>query len=178
MVKGAIVELNNSDMEAIAKIAHARNSVKERAGVRSNKFDASKGEEDAHLIGVMGEYAVAKYLGLKIDEVVTLHGDNGSDLNACNCIRIEVKTRNRRGFDFALNNTRTSDIKWDVGILAYKVASNQIEIAGWISKVSFLSRCTVKNYNYGDRLVVEPDKMFALTDLRNTIEKVTNLCLN
>lgn len=169
-----VVELNDDDMAAISAIAHGRNSAKEAAGVRSKKFDASKGEEEAHLIGVMGEYAVAKYLGLNIDRVVTLHGDGGRDLTALDCLSIEVKTRNRRGFDFAMNSARTSDIKWDVGVLAYKTGSNVIEIAGWISKVSFLSRCTVENYGYGDRLKVGPEQLFALDDFRSTLAKYGN----
>jgi hypothetical protein len=74
-----IINLKNYDLYFLRDITKQRNEKKHRFG--SMTYGGKQGSARAHFIGLAGEYAVAKSIGVEIDtRIFDNHGDDGIDL--------------------------------------------------------------------------------------------------
>lgn len=153
-----IVTLDQDELNILTNLAHARNDPKERRGY-SGGWRADRWSVECHILGLKAEYSVAKLLGLSLDSSISLHGDNhNGDIVLPNDKVVEVKYRNRKGWDFALTTDDKREFKSDIGVLCYPGDSpEKIEVHGWISRDNFFLYCEKRNYSYGPRLVVRAD---------------------
>ena len=87
-----VMRLGAHEVQYCALLAERRNVVKEVCGVKTQKYCHTT-DYETNLIGVMGEFAVAKHFGIKMDTAVSLTGDDKvTDLHI-DGLRVQVKTR-------------------------------------------------------------------------------------
>jgi hypothetical protein len=158
--------------------------------VRFNQHSAWRTSMDAkskptslynHLVGLLGEYATGQLLGgADVDRRVWAdHGDRDEadiSLVVGGGTTVQVKTRTRWGWDFALSDTDPAEFRADLGVLVYpscgsiSLAMRQgdldalagaadagllgLDVYGYITRLRFLAVATVHSgYGYGKRLV-------------------------
>lgn len=120
-------------------------------------YDRHMGNDglEAHVLGLMGEYAVAKALNIMLDIAIYPRADDRRDLTLPDGRTLQVKYRERRTNDYALRSTDPAEFEADIGVLVC-AARGGCEIVGVISREKFLLVAEVKDYGYGARLVAGP----------------------
>lgn len=157
------VEIDLDQFEMLSGLAAMRSDPKAARGGRHAKgFDGVKTSYEAHLAGLLGEFAAARVLGVDIDRTIYGHGGDGhrGDLTLLSGETVEVKTRGKRGFAFALGSLDSTEFKAKYGVLVWPAHTQKLEpcwmdVVGWISRGEFLARMRAVNFGYGPRLCVE-----------------------
>lgn len=164
----AYVNLSADEMAMIHSLAEARNNPKMEAGVPNYRIDQKHSDLELHLLGIKGEYAVSKFLGVSMDLTISLGGDDGrQDLVLPDGRTAQIKCRRRRGWAYPLLSTNLDEFNTDVGILVWPDAQGDprvVEIAGWTTKPEFELLSRVQDFGHGPRLVIEQ------RDMRNVHE--------
>jgi hypothetical protein len=142
-----LIELNAFQLQYGVMVAERFTVVKESQRKNGWKHDQKQSVFSANVHGVMGELAVAGFLGVKIDHTIYQNGDGGNDFRYKNAT-IQVKTNMGRGNDLYLYVPEKEQFKSSVGVLTRPVSMTQIEILGWISKESFLLQSEPINFGY------------------------------
>lgn len=168
-----VYTLDEEELALVDRLAHLRNDRKERMGIRSKKFDSSKSEFEAHYQGILGELGACRALGLdSIDLTERLSGDGGVDLTLPTGLSLEIRYRTKRGWDFALNGASLDFFKSDIGVLVWPgVEPNSVELVGWTTRVHLAQMAKVKNFGYGDRLVLRYPSMLSIKKLLPLVRK-------
>jgi hypothetical protein len=111
-------------------------------------------QAQADLLGVLGEYAVAKALKLPFDTTINLEGDGGSTDLMLDSYDIQVKSTKYKTGRLVFNNRK--EIEADIFILCYvDEQTSEVSILGYIRKQS-INDCLVEmDLGHGKRLVVE-----------------------
>lgn len=148
-----IIELTAFDLQYIAMFAERQSVVKIATNATSKKHDRAKSEFELHYIGAMGEYAVSKYSGVPMNEDVHIGGDDGVDfvINGWEC-HVKTFTYTGREPEFFVDNI--DKFTATIGIGTRILSPTRVEIIGCISKTKFEQYATIKNYGYGNRLLV------------------------
>ena len=149
-----LVTLGVTAIQYCALMAERRNIIK--AGVRSNKCSKLT-EWESHYVGIMGEYAVAKQLGLRIDESVSMRGDGKIVDLLDGSLQIQVKTRLPQNPPLYLFY-ESKNIA-DRTICAVVRTPATVELMGWITREDFLAKCQEKDFGYGTRYAVTSDQL-------------------
>lgn len=164
----AIVLVDPTQQVFLRSLAHQRNK-----GKRNNRRGWGRlTAEDNHYIGLLGEYAASRVLdGYDYDRacygasgdgnVADLRGPSGG---------INVKTRTRRGYDFALGSDSLADFKADAAVLVWPADSVtqallcsdpkpqhdniSLEIVGIASYNTFKVHAHHCDYGWGRRLAL------------------------
>ena len=160
-----IFDFDSYDLQFVNVHAARRQVVKESHKVPSLKFDINRTEYELHYIGSMGEYAVARTLGIKIDKDVHPAGDNGSDLYL-NGKSLQVKTRTFGGPDVKLFFNDVSDFTADIVVGVQMLSPVRVDILGWISRDEFCEKQTNHDFGYGPRAVVAASALHPISKLR------------
>ncbi len=153
-----------------------RNALKDPSWSRRKSDVFSDDEVD--VLGMIGEYAVAKYFGLSPDYSATVCGDDGSDL-LWNGLRIAVKY-NHRWMGYLMVEERANDdvrrghlcdLSADIVVLATgkcnpptvctcrRAGGIVVALAGWCTKNEFLERMHKRDLGLGGRYIVTQDKL-------------------
>lgn len=119
--------------------------------------------EQGNEMGFRGELAFAKLYNLKPTEV-TVDADDGIDYVLDDGRTVDVKLSTyRNGF---LIFDSFDKFKADIAVLAYGSYNEDfVEIAGWISKEDFMSKCSERNFGYGTRKIVGKDDLLPMGEL-------------
>ena len=92
-----VMRLGAHEVQYCALLAERRNVVKEVCGVKTQKYCHTT-DYETNLIGVMGEFAVAKHFGIKMDTAVSLTGDDKvTDLHIDGLLGAHVAVRGLDG---------------------------------------------------------------------------------
>ena len=111
-------------------------------------------QAQADLLGVLGEYAVAKALRLPFDTTINLEGDGGSTDLMLGEYDIQVKSTKYKTGRLVFNNRK--EIGADVFILCYvSEDAMEVTILGYIRKASIEECLQEMDLGHGKRLVVE-----------------------
>lgn len=135
-----IIPLTREDAEMCREMAKERNN--KNPGVRSAKYSKGMSDYGIHFFGLLGEFAVAKFLNIPFSpEVNRDGGDEGFDFDY-NGVKIDVKyTRSNPAF---LMFQSFRKFKADVAILTRPAYKNDpisgVKISGYISKEYFLEK--------------------------------------
>jgi len=123
-------------------------------------------QEQADMLGVMGEYGVAKYLGLPFDTSINLDGDGGETDLYLGKLNLQVKSTKYKTGRLVFNNKK--EMAADLFILCYcSEPEMYIQILGYINKDSIDSVSEVKDLGHGLRIVVEQRHLLPISDLLN-----------
>ena len=161
-------------MGHMLELAQARQQIKERHGVATRRIDPNQRDVDLHVAGVCAEYAVAKLLGLVMDESVSRAGNKrGWELALPGGMTIDVKYRAKRGWDYALKGSDPAEFKADIGVLVWpglvREPATTFEVIGWISRTVFGLRSEEGDFKFGPRLFVRAARMTDMQHLEDHI---------
>lgn len=155
-------------LDFVAKMQHDKFA----KGVTDRIFDVDNTSDGIHVVGHLGEQAVAQLLDLDIDTTVLTSGDVGHDL-VWGGTTIQVKTSELRKLIFNAKHLFSAD----VAILAQFIGENKAEsqndpqfrIWGWISRKEFIDNYYAVNFGYGTRLVVDGESLHTLDSLAEEV---------
>jgi hypothetical protein len=123
-------------------------------------------QEQADMLGVMGEYAVAKFLGLPFDTTINLQGDGGETDIYLGKLNVQVKSTKYKTGRLVFNNKK--EIAADLFVLCYCSEPDLlVQILGYIEKQLIDSVSEVKDLGHGLRIVVEQKHLLPISDLLN-----------
>lgn len=182
-----VVRMTAVERLGLWKLAEGRQRPKDKRLARDNRH---KNDDDVglHYVGLKGEYAVAKFLGLELDMSETVAGDRRGDFQVGdlwfevkNAYRNLLLSPNELGSEFVVMvKPQTEDTSFATAVLEDREelpADHRwanVEIVGWLSSRLFYQRAKVRDFGYGDRYYVspnelrEPYKLFRILDgIRN-----------
>ena len=148
-----LIHLDPFDLVDIAVGAARRSAVKEAIHTRSNNFTPHRLEFELHYVGYIGEFVVAKALGVSVDRSVKIGSDNGIDLMFRDA-SIQVKASTYTGSEPSLIFNNLEELKADLAVGVQILCPVRISIMGWMAREDFLTKHKIANYGYGDRFVV------------------------
>ena len=170
------VVITQEERDRLITAGKDRNALKDPSWSR-RKSDAFM-DDELDVLGMIGEYAVARYFGLSPDYSATVCGDTGSDI-VWNGLRIAVKYNHRwKGFlmveerpDDELDNGYLRDLASDIIVLATGKCSPPqtcvcnhpggivVILPGWCTRGEFLARMEKRNLGLGGRYIVRCDQL-------------------
>ena len=152
-------------MQYCALLAERRNVVKEVCNVKSNiEFGKPATDFEIHLTGVMGEFAVARHFGVKIDSSVSLSGDDKISDLIIDGVRVQVKTRLPQKPPLYLYFNHLSLFKADRAVCACLTGAATVQIVGWIDRDRFAKAAKELNFGYGKRVGVPQQELLEMRD--------------
>lgn len=152
---GILVTFRRPELSVIRALAQRRVAIKQGQGKPPR---TALSPLDAHYVGMKGEYAVARYLGVLPDVNAYQHGDGGIDLR-WRGMTIDVK--NASG-DLVI--PRLTDLRSDVIIVVSPVgvepdpylsgvnsphSRRDVIIRGWVTRDQFQTAHSIKNFGSG-----------------------------
>jgi hypothetical protein len=157
-----IVPIPEAIYDGLARIARRREASK---GSRVGKDQCATDREGwkLHLLGLLGEWAVAKALGSEIDlQILERAGDgHEGDIVLANGETVQVKTTKQRGWAFRTLDAEGSDFRDHYGVLVWpltpglRTTGPGVQIIGWLTRDQFFRFAQIDDYGYGPRLVCE-----------------------
>jgi hypothetical protein len=157
------VKFSPSDISLFHEVAAARQAPKDanRSKVEDKRI-VQRDNTETHLIGLLGEYALARLIYGNVDTNAYLSGDTDKDFCLYG-VSIEVKTL--QGF---LTFKNKSDFQADVAALVIynRHDFSSVWVQGWISRKDFEDQCFIDNFGYGDRPCVQPAQLLPIETLK------------
>ena len=170
------IVITKQERATLAGIGTARNSAKNPEWTRRKSDVFSDAEVD--VLGMYGEYAVAEYLGLRVDTTITTTGDDGSDLK-WNGLSIAVKynhrwngflmVEHRKGDNPALGIM--GDLICDIIVLTHgrckpptqckcrEEGGIVVVVAGWLTRSEFIEKMNSRDLGLGGRYICTCDQL-------------------
>lgn len=128
------VILSQEELDQCKDAASRRSNYARSTKIKNQRVDKSKSDKDVDYIGMVGELAVAKALGLEMDFEKVVGIDHGIDFTYNN-YTVDVKTRSYPGNDLVFKTHEA--FKAEVAILAQFKKENCVNIIGCMSKERF-----------------------------------------
>jgi len=152
-----IITFDDFDMQWINLYSSRIDATKVFTGAHSKKHDVTKSEFELTYIGTMGEYAASKYFCSDMDMGLHRGGDNGTDL-IINGQAVHLKTTNRYGVPLLiLDSIKCFTTK--LGMVAKILSPIKVELCGLVSRTYFYQNHSIRDFGYGNRLVMSVDEM-------------------
>lgn len=160
------------EIDIYRRLAEMRFFPKRQAGV-VNQLVAKKLEGvENEMLGILGEAAVAEFVGARIHSDASLYGDGGvSDLEV-NGKTIQVKTSwHRHGGLLFMNRFK---FKADVAVLSVtnKKLDGLVKVVGWTTRQQFMERAVDRDLGYGPCAYFEQHWLYPIHSLTNYLEGV------
>lgn len=142
---------------------------------------------EIHFDGLRTEAAFAQCIRRPelVSWSVQLTGDGGIDLKIGKSIQLKASIYDPPYLRF--DPTGSQCFSADIAVLArvplfrnepdWPLHSGWVEFAGWLTREAFMERADVRNFGYGDRLVVEPEMLWGMpTLLQQLLPRPTCSC--
>lgn len=156
------IAFTDLELRYLEMLAHGRNDPK--IGVVRNRRVADKTDFQMNLDGLKAEYVVAKYLGVPMDDEISLRGRRrNGDLNYLGQ-RLEVKYNSWATGDLYFNDLY--DFRADVAVLVVPGVKGSVRIVGWIERGDFAKKAEVKNWGHGARVSVSQMDLKPIEELK------------
>jgi hypothetical protein len=131
-----IVMLGEGEINFLRELAKKRNAKEKAYGACT--YGGKQGGCMAHYIGLVGEYAVTKSIGVQVDErIFEDHGDDGVDFDSVLCGKWGVKTTTYTIDPYLrVEKHHFSEEVRGYVLCAYNMQKNiqKVEIVGWAFK--------------------------------------------
>jgi hypothetical protein len=158
-----VITFSEAERAMLWRLARLRHEPKAARGIKPLDWRPRDGRSvlTKHYDGLRGEYAVAKWTGAELDTRISLSGNGRShNLVLPDGRRVDVRYRNRRGWDFGLRGLDLRDFGGDIGVLVWpapEAGPDAVELAGWCTREDFLLHCHLTQYGpHGPRLSLAP----------------------
>jgi hypothetical protein len=121
-------------------------------------------QKEADVIGVIGEYVVAKYLKIPFDTTINLNGDGGETDMFLGEWSIQVKSSKYSSARLVFNN------KEEINALIYILVicdteTKNTNVIGYISKNDVLKHIYEENLGHGVRYCIDQNKLKCISNL-------------
>jgi hypothetical protein len=157
-----VVRVLAAEMEYLCRVADHRNGPKIGV-VRNRRVDRRHGDLELNVLGVIGEYVTARYLGTHLDDRARLDGDGGvTDLHWRGW-QLQVKTNQYPHGELYFNTV--DDFKADFGVLVVPEGEDTWRMAGWIDRAEFRRRAQPRDWGYGERASVPRTALRPMAEL-------------
>lgn len=163
-----VCTLSEWDLPQVHTLALKIQAFKEACHVASRKIDPNLTEFGADYIGAMGEFVVARELGIEVDRAIYLGGDNGLDLEKYHGWTLQVKTTHYSGPNPHVVFPRLTDFKADCCIAVQIWTPVTLAILGVISQSRFRKHCQPWG-KLPDNVAVLPDQLTSLKEFMDTV---------
>ena len=158
-----IVQLTPPQLEQARQVAHLRNDHKIGA-IRNRRVDQRQNDLDMNIRGLWGEIAVAQLFRVCIDDVQRPGGDLGRDLEIAGR-SVQVKYNTYPDGDFYFNSL--DEFICELGFLTVPGGRREglINVVGWITREEFDIFHAVRDYGYGERVIVKQNDLYTCRSL-------------
>ena len=155
------ITLTNREYKFVEMLAKGRHFMKDIV-IPDRKLDRwNNTQHEADLLGVMGEYVVAKYLKIPLDTEVNLQGDGGEVDLWLGDWSIQVKSTKYKSGRLVFNSKK--EIKALIDVLTIcTIETKTVDIVGYISHKDLLRKMYEKNLGHGVRYCIDQSH---LTDI-------------
>lgn len=165
-IMSVIVQLRGYDLEQCDILAKQRNT--KNKGVINRTIAKKKSSWETNFLGLLGEFAVAKYLGFGVDTNHNPHGgDGGSDF------KYRGQTIDVKYVDMIdqpiLMFKNIHKFRSDIAILTKPFEPHhrsKVVIMGWIDKDSFIKNHYIRDFGYGKTCCLDGRKLFNIDILK------------
>lgn len=158
-----IIRLTDKELSALLELAKQRHLPKRKLGIVQNFIPTSKGGVDNDLIGLKGEYGLARYLQVPFDDTIHYHGDDGSDLKVGEAT-VQVKSTFYRTGRVIYN--MEDEFLTDYVVLAITDEKMPtVNLVGWADRKQWDEHHYIKYMGYGDRKVLDQSRLFPMETL-------------
>lgn len=136
----------------LRRLAEERQAPKEGHATARDKRIVHRDNVQTHLIGLLGEYAVSKVMGVPFDRDAYVAGDLEKDIMIYG-VTVEIKTL--QGY---LAFPVLEDFIAEVAVLVWHAPGvvDRVSIQGWIDRESFGACHFVDDFGYGRRPCMQP----------------------
>jgi hypothetical protein len=144
-----------------------------RKVVRQQRHNRQRDNTDVTYVGLIGEAAVGKHLGLPVDTSASLSGDLVKDFTYCG-MTVEVKTSVG-----VLPFNSVAHFRADLAILVNysRVDYATVWIQGWITRQIFREFHFIRTFGFGDRACMQPASLRPMKILRAWCLEPNRRCL-
>lgn len=160
-------------MQFLRVLASGRHFLKDQ--VRPNRPDVSRWgntQFQADMMGIMGEYAVSKYLGLPFDTSINLEGDGGETDLMLGKYNIQVKSTKYKTGKLVFN--KKEEVVADIFVLCYCLEDQSMAtIQGYIGRNHVLQHAVQMDLGRGMRWVIEQRLLKPIDDLLKIDRQLT-----
>ena len=148
-----IIVLTEKEYKFVEMLARGRHFLKDIV-IPNRKLERwNNTQYESDLLGVMGEYAVAKVLKIPIDTQINLNGDGGEVDLWLGGWSIQVKATKYNNGRLVFNTLE--EIKSLIDVLTIcDLKSKSVNIVGYISHKDMLKKMYKKDLGFGDRYCV------------------------
>lgn len=168
------VNISNNEFASLNMLAKGRHFIKDNYDLdRLSEEEINKriiewniSQHEADLIGVIGEYCVAKYLRIPFDTSINLGGDGGNYDMFIGDWSIQVKSTKYKTGVLAFHSLDESQ-KSLLSVLAIvDIENKKVTIPGYIDRNKIKKIYTKKNLNHGDRIIIQQENLQDLSELK------------
>ena len=152
------ITLTETEYKFVEMLARGRHFLKDIV-IPDRKLERwNNTQYESDLLGVMGEYAVAKVLKIPIDTQVNLNGDGGETDLWLGDWSIQVKATKYNKGRLVFNTLE--ELKSLIDVLTIcELKTKTVTIAGYISHNEMLKKMYKKDLGFGDRYCVNQEDL-------------------
>ena len=164
-----IVKFTPTEMYQILHVASVIHTTKQinlaNGEITNRRYSRDIDDFSMHMIGVMGEVGLCKYLHIKYDPPFHKYGDDGNDIDYGG-FNIQVKTSSRYyGDDGLLYVNDINAVPSDILVSACVDGPASVKLLGAISKEKFKSIMHKRDLGYGMRDCVYNHELSSVEDM-------------
>ena len=170
-----IIRLSAKEISMCRQAATMRWQLARLSGVKNQRRDSGRSDNDLDYLGLRSELAVSKAFNIQ-HNLFQLGIDEGVDL-WLDDISIDVKSTFYKTGKLLFKNAEA--FKASCAVLVCENLENEMIIAGYVPKKIFLENCYKKDLGHGIGLVLDQEKLRPISNLwkvsvKQKQRKVTN----
>jgi len=166
---GIVIKFDPPDVHLITYYADARGASKRAFSIDSSKIDKNQTQFEVDYHGMMGEFAVTKWLGIDFDRDINLTGDGQVADVVVNGKTIQIKTTTFTGLDRCLIFNDLEDVRADIIVLCGIKSATSVELIGYTDLAGFENNFIIKNFGYGQRVCLSEDLLYSINTLKEIL---------
>lgn len=152
------ITLTDREFKFVDMLARGRHFLKDIVMPDRKLIDWNNTQSEADLLGVMGEYAVSKYLSIPMDTEVNLQGDGGEVDLWLGDWSIQVKSTKYDNGRLVFNSKDEMKALIDV-LTICNIQKQTVNIVGYISNKDLQQKMYEKDLGFGVRYCIDQDEL-------------------
>ena len=152
------ITLTDREFKFVDMLARGRHFLKDIVMPDRKLIDWNNTQSEADILGVMGEYAVSKYLSIPMDTEVNLQGDGGEVDLWLGDWSIQVKSTKYDNGRLVFNSKDEMKALIDV-LTICNIQKQTVNIVGYISNKDLQQKMYEKDLGFGVRYCIDQDEL-------------------
>lgn len=165
MEKTIRIALNESELNNLKLIAHNRHDLKDKIYNNSNRYGFSQNMDERDYLGILGEFAVSKYLKIPFDYTINLDGDGGHVDMFLGDWSLQVKSTKYKQGRVMFNSIK--EVEALINVLCYvDIDNNLVEILGYITRKDFIKNNYIKQFGKKSTYCVDQQLLRSISEVK------------